>query len=133
MTMLGYGAVENDGEDGSLRCAIQKQNSPSDKVRKSWRPEGLRYINQKQDSTATAPFGRMALQEMRPAAARFQRKEQLERFDEFVGEDAGFFGEIAGAHPIFAVDGFVGLGEEVAYFFDEIVLRVIELFAFGDL
>ena len=62
-----------------------------------------------------------------------ERTARLERFDELVGEDTRFFGEIAGTNPIFAVDGFVSLRQEIADFFDEIMLRFIELLAFGDL
>lgn len=57
----------------------------------------------------------------------------LQRFDEFVGEDARFLCQIAGAHPIVGVDGFVGLLKEVADFFNQVVLRRIEFFAFRGL
>jgi len=125
---------------------------PARRSIKGWRAKGLRYIIQEhnsktqfkntiQEHNSKTQFkntiqeqrrhsGEWRSQEMRraPATSRL-----LKRFDEFVGEDSRFFGEVAGAHPIFAVDGFVGLREEVANFFDEIVLRFVELLAFGDL
>ena len=58
---------------------------------------------------------------------------RLQRFREFVGKHARFLSQIAGADPILRVDGFVGLREEVADFFDEVVLRRIEFFTFGAL
>ena len=55
---------------------------------------------------------------------------RLKRLDEFVGEHARLFSQIACADPVFGVDGFVGLREEIANFFNQVVLRRIELFAF---
>ena len=123
----------------SALCGATAWMGPARRSIKGWRAKGLRYIIQEHNSKTQFKntiqeqrrhSGEWRSQEMRraPATSRL-----LKRFDEFVGEDSRFFGEVAGAHPIFAVDGFVGLREEVANFFDEIVLRFVELLAFGDL
>lgn len=67
--------------------------------------------------------------------ARFGGRDgaRLKRFDELVGEHAGLLGQIAGADPILGVNCVVGLRQEVANFLNQVVLRFIELFAFGAL
>ena len=52
-----------------------------------------------------------------------------ERVDKFDGEQAGFLGQGLGAGPIAGFAGFVGLGEEAANFFLQILLRGVQDFA----
>src|SRR5271156_1871147 len=56
---------------------------------------------------------------------------RLEGIDEFDGEEAGFLGQGLGAGPVAGFAGVVGLGEEAADFFLQILLGGVEDFAVG--
>ncbi len=55
----------------------------------------------------------------------------LQRVQEVDGQHVGFLREIAGAHPVGSAHGFVHLSQEATDFFDQVVLRGVELLAVG--
>jgi len=66
------------------------------------------------------PFNR---QLVKSAIRFFSFDQRSERIDEFDGEEAGFLGQGLGARPVAGFAGFVGLGQEAANFFLQILLR----------